>query len=850
MVTATHAGGESAASTEASATPQLPAPGAPADLSLTAGNARVTARWRAVSGATGYTLYYSQSTISSLTAAGVTQVANLTATSATATGLSNGTTYYFVVTATHAGGESAVSTEASATPQATPSAPTDLSLTAGNAQVQASWTAVSNAGRYTLYYSTAPITNLTATEVTRVASLTATSHTMRALTNGVTYYFRITASNAGGQSAASTEASAAPQAPSGAPSGFSLSAGDTQITAGWSTVAGASRYTLYYSQTPFSDLTAAGVTAVPNLTTTSHTVRELTNATTYYFRLTATNAGGQSAASSQASAAPQAPASGAPSGLGLTAGNAQVEARWSAVNNATGYTLYYSTTSLAGTTDFTDASSVTATATSATATGLTNGTRYYFAVTATRVGGESAASSQASATPQGPPRAPTGLSLSAGNTQVSARWNSVGNASTYTLYYSESSISNLTAAGVTAVPNLAATSHTVTALNNGTTYYFKVTATHAGGQGAASAEASAMPQLPPAPDAPAHLSLTAGLGQVAARWSAVAGARTYTLYYSQAPISRLTASGVTAVPDLTGNPHIVTGLSNGTRYYFRVTATNAGGQSAASSQASATPQIPPAGVILRDTLSGGGQGPQMVVLPTGSFRMGSPATEAGRGSDEGPVRTVTINKRIAIGRYEVTFADYDRFVAARSGTRRPTDYGYGRGSRPVISVSRDDAKLYAAWLSTQTGKTYRLPSEAEWEYAARAGTTTAYAFGDTINCTQASYNYRIGDSCTDPNTPMPVGSFAANAFGLYDMHGNVWEWVEDCYVNNYNNAPTDGSARSTGCPRLFGGIHYVYRGGSWWSNGIAFLRSAKRQRFPPSYRLRYVGFRLVRDLDS
>ena len=127
------------------------------------------------------------------------------------------------------------------------------------------------------------------------------------------------------------------------------------------------------------------------------------------------------------------------------------------------------------------------------------------------------------------------------------------------------------------------------------------------------------------------------------------------------------------------------------------------------------PIPPPTGLeVFRDTLKDGGEGPEMVVLPTGSFRMGSPAGKAGRWDNEGPVRTVTIGSRIAMGRYEVTFADYDRFVAARS-VRRPNDGGWGRGSRPVINVSWEDAKAYAVWLSAQTSKTYRLPSESEWE---------------------------------------------------------------------------------------------------------------------------------------
>ena len=197
-----------------------------------------------------------------------------------------------------------------------------------------------------------------------------------------------------------------------------------------------------------------------------------------------------------------------------------------------------------------------------------------------------------------------------------------------------------------------------------------------------------------------------------------------------------------------------------------------------------------------------------------------------------------------MGRYEVTFADYDRFVAARSGTRRPADSGWGRGTRPVIDVTRRDAKAYAAWLTAQTGKTYRLASEAEWEYAARAGTDTAYSFGASITCSQANYGRTSSGPCsTQPARTVAVGSFSANAFGLYDMHGNVWEWVADCFNTDYTGAPTDGSAR-TRCNRA----SLVLRGGSWDSDRF-LARSAERRSVAfASRRFNNAGFRLVREL--
>ena len=242
--------------------------------------------------------------------------------------------------------------------------------------------------------------------------------------------------------------------------------------------------------------------------------------------------------------------------------------------------------------------------------------------------------------------------------------------------------------------------------------------------------------------------------------------------------------------------------------------------------------------VFRDALRDGGLGPEMVALPTGRFQMGSEAGEADSELDEGPVRTVTIGQRIAIGRYEVSFEDYERFALA-TGAYIPDDEGWGRGRRPVINVSREDAGAYAQWLSAQTGQRYRLPSEAEWEYAARAGASARYSWGDAIGRNRANC-----DGCGskwDNKQTAPVGSFTANAFGLYDMHGNVWEWVADCY-GDYADAPNDGSARR-GCDAEWA----VVRGGSWFL-APRFLRSANRYRHWPADRNDDDGFRLVRDL--
>jgi formylglycine-generating enzyme required for sulfatase activity len=228
--------------------------------------------------------------------------------------------------------------------------------------------------------------------------------------------------------------------------------------------------------------------------------------------------------------------------------------------------------------------------------------------------------------------------------------------------------------------------------------------------------------------------------------------------------------------------------------------------------------------------------PEMVEIPAGKFLMGSTDGD----NDERPAHEVHIDKPIALARYEATFDEWETCV--KDGgcvkNKQPSDEGWGRARRPVINISWSDAKEYVDWLSRKTGKTYRLPSEAEWEYAARAGTTTKYAFGDTLNAQQAKFSagkQGVGETAE-------VGSFPPNNWGLYDMHGNVWEWVEDCYVQNYTDAPTDGSARmDPGCASR------VLRGGSW-DYGPQDLRSALRYRLPPYFRVDEIGFRVAREL--
>ena len=233
--------------------------------------------------------------------------------------------------------------------------------------------------------------------------------------------------------------------------------------------------------------------------------------------------------------------------------------------------------------------------------------------------------------------------------------------------------------------------------------------------------------------------------------------------------------------------------------------------------------------------------PKMVVVPPGTYMMGSPPEEERRDYDEGPVHRVTIARPFAVGVYEVTFREWDACVAGGGcGGYRPDDEGWGRGNRPVVNVSWEDAKGYVEWLSRKTGEEYRLLSESEWEYVARAGTTRPFHTGATIVKSQANYGWWEGYRRTTP-----VGKFRANGFGLHDVHGNVREWVEDCPSSSYEGAPEDGSAWESGsCYRR------VLRGGSWNDLYSHELRSANREDDTANSRLlgENVGFRVARTL--
>jgi formylglycine-generating enzyme required for sulfatase activity len=295
--------------------------------------------------------------------------------------------------------------------------------------------------------------------------------------------------------------------------------------------------------------------------------------------------------------------------------------------------------------------------------------------------------------------------------------------------------------------------------------------------------------------------------------------------------------------------------------------------SPAPPQVASSPPSRRAGEVFKDCADC----PELVVIPAGSFTMGSGASEqalakaAGANDEqigrESPQHTVNV-KSFGAGRYAVTRRDFGAFVQSKGykteaelggGCYEYTDkwekqadknwrnVGFSQGDdHPVVCVSWNDAKAYVKWLSEKSGKEYRLLTEAEREYAARGGTTTAFWWGDGISVGQANYDgngtYNGSAKGEWRRATVAVNTFKANPFGLYNVHGNVWEWVEDCFHDNYSGAPVDGSAWTTNCS---GTIRRVLRGGSWGSFPVV-LRSANRIRNAPDYRYSDDGFRIAR----
>jgi fibronectin type 3 domain-containing protein len=579
VVVATNSVGTSGNSNEVNATPALPAsaPAAPTGLSATGGlDAHVPLTWNAVPGATSYTVKRG-------TATGVygTTFPGLVSTSYDDTALANGTQYFYVVIAVNTVGPSPNSAEVTATPVTpvvVPSAPTGLVATGGNGHIDLSWNASPGATSYRV------LTSLTTgTEVALVSGVAATIYTDSAVTNGTAQFYTVQAHNAAGFSASSNEATAtpvAPPAPPTTPSGLAAANVGTTINLTWTASTGTAPIT-YNIQRNTTGSTTVYTQIATNVAAANYSDVGLTDGTTYYYSVTASNPGGVSALATQATAT-IVPI--APTGVVCTPGDAQNQISWNASAGATTYSVWRNTTgstvlyptvfsSIAGS-PYTDTTAV-------------NGQIYYYAVVAINLGGSSTQSSQVSGTPSGPPPAPTGVIATAGNAAIQLNWNASFLAATYKIYRSGTTGTEAFLAG-----SVIGTTFVDSTAVNGTQYFYKVSSVNGIGQeGPLSAEVNATASAAKS-SAPSVVGVF-GNNQVQLTWTGVAGATTYTVYRSTtngtgyAALAAGTGIGTTTFTDSTA--------VNGTTYYYVVVvATGAGGASVDSNQTTETPALPPA----------------------------------------------------------------------------------------------------------------------------------------------------------------------------------------------------------------------------------------------------------------
>lgn len=564
VVSAVNPAGESANSPQVTATPEVPPP-APAGLTATPGNTRITLAWGGVAEAAGYRLKRATSPGGPY----VTVAKDVAAPAYTDGAVTNGTTYYYVVAAVNAGGESPASPEAKAAPIGVPDTPSGLMATPGNGRVFLSWTPSPDATHYTLKRSTSP-----GGPYTPIANPGAPAYVDTDVANGATYGYVVSAVNAGGESSPSGEAQAAPVAPPPAPATLSATAGNGRVSLSWAACPDAASYNVKRSPLQsgrFSIIATLGPV-------TGYTDAGVANGTSYEYVVSAVNAGGEGPHSPIAAATPIAPPP-APEQLVATPANGKVSLLWSVSAGATIYNVKRSTARggpyalvamVAESTGYQDVS-------------VTNGTTYEYIVSAANVVGEGPACPPASATPVDAPAAPHGLHATPGNGRVNVSWNASPGAARYNVKRSASA-----SGPFETVATPSTTSFTDTGVDNGRPYYYVVSAINPGGESPVSSPAEVTPVGPP--PAPQGLTASAANRAVALSWSPVAGASHYNVKRATSPAGPFAA----VAAGLAGPSYRDAGLANGTKYFYVVSAVNEGGEGPHTAAVPATPLGPPA----------------------------------------------------------------------------------------------------------------------------------------------------------------------------------------------------------------------------------------------------------------
>ena len=594
VVRAFNSMGESANSNEVRATPSQPVPAIPANLTATAGDAQVTLLWEAADRATSYNLYRASTANSALTR--IASNMTIFGTTYTDTGLTNDTTYRYIVRGYNIGGESGASNEVTATPTAPtdpPAAPANVTATATaatvigeSAQVALSWDEVATATEYRIYRA---VTGATLARIDDSVTITDTTYTdSTGLVNGTAYRYVIRAVNRHGEGAGSTEITATPTSTATTPTvpaNFSgtagLNAGNASVTLTWDAVTGASEYYVYRSDTATGTLTR--IAATVRITGTTYTDFLLAGGTSYRYAVRSANVAGESGNSNIATIT-AITAIAAPENLSGTVGSAaQVELSWNAVPGATGYRVYRAPNSLYRTLNRVGGS---ITGTTYTNTGLTRGATYWYVVRAVNAAGESTNSNEIRILVPRVPSAPASLSATSGDTLISLSWAAVDNAAEYRIYRSAASTGSLTQIAGNAT--ITGTAYTDTGLTNSTSYRYAVRAVNAAGESSNSTIVNSTPSsISSVPTTVANLTGTPGNAQVTLSWDPVRGASEYRVFRSAVSSGLLVRIDENAT--IAATTYTDTGLTNTTTYRYSVRAANSSGPSLESTIISVTP---------------------------------------------------------------------------------------------------------------------------------------------------------------------------------------------------------------------------------------------------------------------